>query len=44
MPPYPISQFPKNFAVDLGREIVYILASRGKNARLEGIGKKFLPD
>jgi len=36
IPPYPINKFPKNFAIDLGKEIVYILASRGKNARLEG--------
>ncbi len=34
-PPYPLNKFPKNFAVNLGREIVYLLASRG-NARLEG--------
>ena len=34
-PPYPLSKFPKNFAVDLGREIIYLLASRG-NSRLEG--------
>jgi len=34
-PPYPINKFPKKFAVNLGREIVYLLASRG-NARLEG--------
>jgi len=35
-PPYPLNKFPKNFAVDLGREVVYLLASRGKKARLEG--------
>jgi hypothetical protein len=35
-PPYPLNKFPKNFAVDLGREVVYLLASRGKRARLEG--------
>jgi len=35
-PPYPLNKFPNNFAVDLGREIVYLLASRGKKARLEG--------
>ncbi len=34
-PPYPLNKFPKSFAVNLGREIVYLLASRG-NARLEG--------
>ncbi len=35
-PPYPLNKFPKNFAIDLGRETVYLLASRGKNTRLEG--------
>lgn len=35
-PPYPLNKFPKNFAVDLGREVVYLLASRGEKARLEG--------
>jgi hypothetical protein len=35
-PPYPINKFPKNFAIDLGREVVYLLTSRGKDARLEG--------
>lgn len=35
-PPYPLSKFPNNFAVDLGREVVYLLATRGKKARLEG--------
>ena len=35
-PPYPLNKFPNNFAVDLGREVVYLLASRGKKARLEG--------
>jgi len=34
-PPYPLNKFPRNFALNLGREIVYLLASRG-NARLEG--------
>ena len=34
-PPYPLNKFPKNFAVNLGRELVYLLASRG-TARLEG--------
>ena len=35
-PPYQLNKFPKNFAVDLGREALYLLASRGKKARLEG--------
>ena len=35
-PTYPLNKFPNNFAVDLGREVVYLLASRGKDARLEG--------
>ena len=34
-PLYPLNEFPKTFAYSLGREIVYLLASRG-NARLEG--------
>ena len=34
-PPYPLNKFPKNFALNLGRELVYFLASRG-TARLEG--------
>lgn len=34
-PPYPLNKFPKDFALNLGREIVYLLASRG-TARLEG--------
>lgn len=34
-PPYSLNKFPKEFAINLGREIVYLLASRG-NARLEG--------
>ena len=34
-PPYPLNKFPKTFALDLGREVVYLLASRGKKARLE---------
>lgn len=33
--PYPLNKFPKDFAVNLGREIVYLLASRG-TPRLEG--------
>ena len=35
-PPYPLNDFPETFALDLGREVVYLLASRGKQARLEG--------
>jgi len=35
-PPYLLNRFPKNFAVDLGREVVYLLATRGRKARLEG--------
>jgi hypothetical protein len=35
-PPYPLNKFPNNFAVDLGREVIYLLASRGRKARLEG--------
>ena len=35
-PPYPLNQFPNNFAIDLGKEVIYLLASRGKMARLEG--------
>ncbi len=34
-PPYPLNNFPKDFALNLGREVVYHLASRGE-ARLEG--------
>ena len=34
-PPYPLNKFPKDFALNLGRELVYLLASRG-TARLEG--------
>ncbi|MBM4029329.1 MAG: hypothetical protein FJ280_28625 [Planctomycetes bacterium] len=34
-PPYPLNQFPRGFAVSLGREVVYLLSSRGA-ARLEG--------
>jgi hypothetical protein len=33
--PYPVNKFPKQFALNLGREIVYLLASRG-TTRLEG--------
>ena len=35
-PPYPLNEFPKRFALDLGRETVYLLASRGDTARIEG--------
>ena len=34
-PPYPLNQFPPGFHIKLGREIVYILATR-KSPRLEG--------
>lgn len=34
-PPYPLNKFPKNFPFNLGRELVYMLASRG-TPRLEG--------
>ena len=34
-PPYPVNQFPNHFAINLGREIVYFLATRG-TSRLEG--------
>ncbi len=34
-PPYPRNKFPKSFALSLGREIVYLLSSRGA-PRLEG--------
>ena len=34
-PQYPLNKFPKGFALSLGREIVYLLASRG-TPRLEG--------
>jgi len=34
-PPYPLNQFPSNFALDLGKEIVYFLATRSSD-RLEG--------
>jgi hypothetical protein len=35
-PPYPLNKFPEHFTVNLGREVIYLLASRGKDARLEG--------
>jgi hypothetical protein len=34
-PPFPLNTFPGNFAVSLGREVIYLLASRG-SPRLEG--------
>lgn len=34
-PPYPLNQFPSSFPVNLGKEIVYFLATRGVD-RLEG--------
>lgn len=34
-PPFPLNQFPKGFHLSLGREIIYLLATRG-TARLEG--------
>lgn len=34
-PPYPLNKFSKQFALNLGRELVYVLASRG-TPRLEG--------
>lgn len=34
-PPYLLNVFPKNFPIELGREIIYLLASRG-SSRLEG--------
>lgn len=34
-PPYPLNKFPKDFAFNLGREIVYHIGSRG-TPRLEG--------
>jgi hypothetical protein len=51
-PPYPLNKFPSGFALNLGKEIIYLLASRG-TPRLEGtdweeifarqIGAKWLP-
>lgn len=35
VPPYPLNQFPGDFAFRLGREIVYLLATKG-NPSLEG--------
>ncbi|TSA06816.1 MAG: hypothetical protein D4R73_10745 [Deltaproteobacteria bacterium] len=35
-PPYPLNDFPKRFALDLGKEVVYLIISRGDTARLEG--------
>lgn len=30
LPPYPLNEFPKEFSYILGRELVYLLASKGK--------------
>jgi hypothetical protein len=35
-PPYPLNNFPKSLALELGKEIVYLLACRGETARVEG--------
>lgn len=35
VPPYPLNDFPKDFPYILGREVVYLLAAKGK-ASLEG--------
>ena len=35
-PPYPLNKFPRNFAIDLDKEVVFLLASRGQKTRLEG--------
>jgi hypothetical protein len=32
---FPLNKFPKNFAIDLGKEIIYLLSTRG-TPRLEG--------
>jgi len=34
-PPYPLGKFPKSLPYDLGREVVYLLATR-ENPRIEG--------
>ena len=34
-PPYPLNKFPKDFGFNLGREIVYLLSTKGKPS-LEG--------
>jgi len=34
-PPYPLNKFPKNLPYDLGREVVYLLATR-ESPRIEG--------
>ena len=34
-PPYPLNRFPSGFALNLGKEVIYLLASRG-TPRLEG--------
>lgn len=35
-PLYKLNQFPKKFAYALGRELIYLLATRGETVRLEG--------
>lgn len=35
-PLYRVNHFPKTFAYALGRELIYLIAARGKNVRLEG--------
>lgn len=35
IPPFPLNQFPKDFPYILGKELVYLLASKGK-PELEG--------
>lgn len=34
-PPYPLNKLPNNFAIELGKEIIYLLSTRG-TPRLEG--------
>jgi len=29
-PPYPLNEFPNNFGINLGRELVYLLATKGR--------------
>ena len=43
-PEYPLGQFPKGFAIALGREIVYLLATRDI-PKIEGEDwRRFSPD
>lgn len=35
-PLYKLNHFPKTFAYSLGRELIYLIATRGQNVRLEG--------